>query len=83
MIQEVNFNREQEESLASRIEDCYTEDGIETAGLEVTHVDKLDHGYRVYYTYERVDCTIAQNRVDCTFGFDGDTNRVVDFKEIS
>ena len=65
MIKVIKLNSEQSQSLADRIEEIYIQDHIVATGLEVTELLKLNDCYKVY----------------CTFGFDGDTNRVVDFEE--
>lgn len=81
MIKVIKLNSEQSQSLADRIEEIYIQDHIVATGLEVTELLKLNDCYKVNFTFERENCTIAQGRMYCTFGFDGDTNRVVDFEE--
>lgn len=83
MLKQIELNQEQLQSLADRIEEVYVMDFIHVTGLEVVEVLKLDTGFKVHYTYERENNSIAQDMIYCTFGFDGNTNRVVDFEEIS
>lgn len=82
MLTEITLNPEQKQSLADRIEELYLMDSIVATGLEIHDIVRNSRGtYKVMFSYERENNTVGHGTVFCTFGFDGDTNRVVDFEE--